>query len=45
MMNVLAYKDNPAEKVVRWLGKNKFLVLLVLAYLVMRIFLLLANKI
>lgn len=41
---VLAYKENLFEKLLRWLGKNKFLVLLVLAYLMMRIFLLLANR-
>ena len=36
---VSAYQENPIEKVSRWVSKNRFLVLLVLAYLVMRIFL------
>ena len=36
---VSAYQENVIEKVSRWVSKNRFLVLLVLAYLVMRIFL------
>jgi serine/threonine protein kinase len=36
---VSAYKENVFEKTGRWVGKNRFLILLVLAYLVMRIFL------
>ena len=36
---VSAYQENALEKVSRWVSKNRFLVLLVLAYLLMRIFL------
>jgi eukaryotic-like serine/threonine-protein kinase len=36
---VSAYHENMIEKAGRWAGKNRFLILLVLAYLVMRIFL------
>jgi serine/threonine protein kinase len=36
---VSAYRENALEKAGRWVGKNRFLVLLVLAYLLMRIFL------
>ena len=36
---VSAYRENAFERVSRWVGKNRFLVLLVLAYLLMRIFL------
>ena len=36
---VSAYQENAIEKVSRWVSKNRFLVLLILAYLVMRIFL------
>ncbi|HEX6715792.1 MAG TPA: serine/threonine-protein kinase [Pyrinomonadaceae bacterium] len=35
---VSAYRENAVEKVSRWVSKNRFLVLLVLAYLLMRIF-------
>ena len=35
---VSAYQENVIEKAGRWIGKNRFLVLLVLAYLLMRIF-------
>lgn len=35
---VSAYRESAFEKVSRWTSKNRFLVLLVLAYLVMRIF-------
>jgi eukaryotic-like serine/threonine-protein kinase len=35
---VSAYRENAFEKVNRWVSKNRFLVLLVLAYLLMRIF-------
>ena len=35
---VSAYRENVFEKTGRWAGKNRFLILLVLAYLVMRIF-------
>jgi eukaryotic-like serine/threonine-protein kinase len=37
---VCAYKENVLEKITRWLGRHRFLVLLVLAYLIMRILLL-----
>ena len=37
---VSAYREGFSEKVGRWLGKNRFLVLLVLTYLLMRIILL-----
>ncbi len=36
---VSAYRESAIEKAGRWLAKNRFLVLLVLAYLLMRIFL------
>ena len=36
---VSAYQENPIERISRWVSKNRFLVLLVLAYLLMRIFL------
>lgn len=36
---VTAYRENAFERTSRWVGKNRFLVLLVLAYLLMRIFL------
>jgi len=35
---VSAYKESAIEKTSRWVSKNRFLVLLVLAYLLMRIF-------
>jgi len=35
---VSAYRESVVEKVSRWVSKNRFLVLLVLAYLLMRIF-------
>jgi serine/threonine-protein kinase len=35
---VSAYRESTIEKVSRWVSKNRFLVLLVLAYLLMRIF-------
>ena len=35
---VSAYRESVLEKAGRWIGKNRFLVLLVLAYLLMRIF-------
>jgi len=41
---VLAYRENAFEKVGRWIGKNRFLVLLVLAYLLMRIFLIFTSR-
>ena len=41
---VLAYRENAFEKVGRWVGKNRFLVLLVLAYLLMRIFLIFTSR-
>lgn len=39
---ISAYRENIIEQAGRWLGKNRFIVLLILAYLVMRIFVLLA---
>jgi serine/threonine protein kinase len=41
---VVAYRENIAERIVRWLGKNRFLVFLVLAYLLMRIFFILTSR-
>ena len=41
---VSAYRENVFELVVRWLGKNRFLVFLVLAYLLMRIFFILTAR-
>src|SRR6185503_10124299 len=35
---VSAYQESAIEKASRWVSKNRFLVLLVLAYLLMRIF-------
>jgi serine/threonine-protein kinase len=39
---VSAYKENVFEKVDRWVGRNRFIVFLILAYLLMRILLLTA---
>jgi len=41
---VSAYRENVLEKAGRWVGKNRFLVLLVLAYLLMRIFLIFTSR-
>jgi serine/threonine-protein kinase len=41
---VSAYRENAFEKAGRWLGKNRFLVFLVLAYLLMRIFFILTAR-
>jgi serine/threonine-protein kinase len=41
---VLAYRENAVERVSRWVGKNRFLVLLVLAYLLMRIILIFTSR-
>ena len=41
---VSAYRENAVERVSRWVGKNRFLVLLVLAYLLMRIFLIFTSR-
>jgi eukaryotic-like serine/threonine-protein kinase len=41
---VTAYRENVVEKIVRWLTKNRFLVLLVLAYLAMRVFFALTSR-
>ena len=41
---VSAYRENVFERVSRWVGKNRFLVLLVLAYLLMRIFLIFTSR-
>jgi hypothetical protein len=39
-----AYRENVAERVGRWLSKNRLLVFLILAYLVMRIFFILTQR-
>ena len=41
---VSAYRENALEKVSRWVSKNRFLVLLVLAYLLMRIFFIFTSR-
>ncbi len=41
---VAAYRENVFEKVSRWVSKNRFLVLLVLAYLLMRIFFIFSSR-
>jgi serine/threonine protein kinase len=41
---VSAYRENAVEKVSRWVSKNRFIVLLVLAYLLMRIFLVFTSR-
>jgi eukaryotic-like serine/threonine-protein kinase len=41
---VSAYQENALEKISRWVSKNRFLVLLVLAYLLMRIFLVFTSR-
>ena len=41
---VSAYQESVIEKVSRWVSKNRFLVLLVLAYLLMRIFLIFTSR-
>jgi serine/threonine-protein kinase len=41
---VSAYRENAYEKVSRWVGKNRFLVLLVLAYLLMIIFFIFTSR-
>jgi hypothetical protein len=41
---VSAYRENIIEQTGRWLGKNRFLVFLVLAYLLMRIFFILTAR-
>ena len=41
---VAAYRETVLEKAGRWAGKNRFLILLVLAYLVMRIFLIFTSR-
>ncbi len=41
---VSAYRENALEKVSRWAGKNRFLILLVLAYLLMRIFFIFTSR-
>ena len=41
---VTAYRENVFERTSRWVGKNRFLVLLVLAYLLMRIFLIFTSR-
>jgi serine/threonine-protein kinase len=41
---ISAYQEKAIEKVARWVSKNRFLVLLVLAYLLMRIFLVFTSR-
>jgi serine/threonine protein kinase len=41
---VSAYRESAIEKVSRWVSKNRFLVLLVLAYLLMRIFFIFTSR-
>jgi serine/threonine-protein kinase len=41
---VAAYQESIFEKAGRWAGKNRFLILLVLAYLVMRIFFIFTSR-
>jgi len=41
---VSAYRESAFERVSRWVSKNRFLVLLVLAYLLMRIFLIFTSR-
>lgn len=41
---VTAYRETAVEKVGRWVSKNRFLVLLVLAYLLMRIILIFTSR-
>jgi eukaryotic-like serine/threonine-protein kinase len=41
---VSAYRENAIERTSRWVSKNRFLVLLVLAYLLMRIFLIFTSR-
>ena len=41
---VSAYRENVVEKITRWVSKNRFLVLLVLAYLLMRIFFIFTSR-
>jgi len=41
---VSAYRENAFERIVRWAGKNRFLILLVLTYLLMRIFLIFTSR-
>jgi serine/threonine protein kinase len=41
---VSAYRENAIERVGRWLSKNRFIVFLVLAYLLLRIFFLLTAR-
>lgn len=41
---VTAHRENAVEKAGRWVNKNRFLILLVLAYLLMRIFFILTSR-
>jgi hypothetical protein len=41
---VSAYRESSVEKVSRWVAKNHFFVLLVLAYLLMRILLIFTSR-
>lgn len=42
--SVTAYRENALERTARWLSRNRFLVFLVLAYLLMRIFFILTAQ-
>jgi serine/threonine protein kinase len=41
---VSAYRENPAERAARWVRNNHFIVLLVVAYLVMRLLLIFYSR-
>jgi len=41
---VTAYQENAVEKIGRWISRNRFLVFLVSAYLLMRIFFILTSR-
>jgi eukaryotic-like serine/threonine-protein kinase len=41
---VSAYRENAFERIGRWLGRNRFLVFLILAYLLMRVFFILTTR-
>lgn len=41
---VAAYRENVFERIGQWIGRNRFVVILVMAYLLMRIFVLLAFR-
>ena len=41
---VSAYRESWFEKVIRWLSKNRVLVLIILAYLLMRLFFIISAR-